>query len=187
MASMMQCPHEGCGRPFIVPWEKKGELMKCPFCLQSVFADQIGLVHIEEGISKENLPPIIQSYKTSKLELLCVGNSGSGYIKAQVHVEWFNPIPDAVNRKLLLDGKCLPIRNHFRKERVNYCWFEIPDGYLCWYCRRAQIKPNVEERRCFCMSDGQFIDLGEAMTGLTMDLITSFYPQYSNWNITVSS
>lgn len=88
MASMMQCPYEECGRRFIVPWEKKDELMNCPFCSQSVFADRIGLVHLNEEFDAENLPPIILSYdKTARLELSCLGNTGAGYIHAQVMVE----------------------------------------------------------------------------------------------------
>ena len=150
MASMMQCPYKECGHRFIVPWEKKDELMNCPFCSQSVFADQIGLVHLDEGFNPENLPMIILPYdKTAKLELLCKGNAGAGYIHAQVGVQWYEPQPDEINRTLLMDGKWLPIRNFFRKERTNYCWFDVPEGYLCLVFRRAQIRPDIEERRSF--------------------------------------
>ena len=186
---MMQCPYEECGRRFVVPWEKKDELMNCPFCSQPVFADRKGLVHLEEGFNPENLPPIIQPYnKTTKLELLCAGNAGSGYINAQIGVIWHEPQPDETSQKLLMQGKWLPIRNFYRKERINYCWFDVPDGYLCCYFRRAQIKPNVEERRCFYMNAGQFVDLGEVTTGwTTFNLFQRFYPQYKKWGVTFAS
>ncbi len=183
---MMQCPYEECGRRFIVPWEKKDELMKCPFCLQSVFADRIGLVHIEEGVTSERLPPIIPAYKTSKLELLCVGNVGSGYIHAQVRVMWYEPEPDEVSRTLVMKGKHLPIRNFYRKARINYCWFDVPEGYVCWYFRHAQTKPDVQETRCFYLSDGQYYDLGEVVGGLILEVVQRFYPQYRKWAITIS-
>lgn len=186
MASIIQCANDACRRNFIVPWNKKDELMNCPFCSQPVFTDREALVHTEEGTAPESIPQIVTSYKTSKLELPCVGNAGAGYIQAQVGVMWHKPIPDDLNHKLLMEGKWLPIRKFYRKERINYCKFEVPEGYLCWYHRHAQIKPRIEERRCFYMNDSQFFDLGEVTGMLTFELVQRFYPQYRNWNISIS-
>jgi hypothetical protein len=187
MASMMQCPYKDCGCRFIVPWEKKDELMDCPFCSQPVFADRTGLVHLDEGFNPSNLPPIILPYdKTTKLELLCMGNAGAGYIHDQVGVRWYEPQPDEINQSVLVQGRLLPIRNFYRKDRINYCWFDVPENYLCWYFRHAQTKPTVEERRCFYMHEGQFCDLGEVTGGITFELFKRFYPQYKKWDVTFS-
>jgi len=185
MASMIQCPYDECRHRFIVHYQKKDELVSCPSCSQSVFADRQALVHLEDGVVPESIPPIIPSYKTTKLELLCVGNVNSGLIHAQVGVKWYEPHPDNLGCRLSILGRWLPVRNYYRKERTNYCWFDIPDGYLCWYHRHAQTKPLVEEKRCFYMKDGNYIDLGEVTERLTFELVEQFYPQYGKWGITI--
>ena len=161
--------------------------MSCPYCSEPVFCDRQALVHIDDGVDPETVPLKTIPYKTTKIELLCVGNIGRGYIHAQVGVQCYEPQSDDVGKILALDGKWLPIRNVYRKERVNYCSFEVPEGFLCWYHRHSQTKPNLEERKCFYCKDGEFVDLGEVSGGLTMKLVSWFYPQYKNYDVRITS
>jgi hypothetical protein len=180
-AYVIQCPYEECSKWFRVPWERKDELIDCPYCSNSVFCDPLALRKIDGSINPATLPPKVPESKTTKLELLCVGNTANGYIHAQISVRWYEMRVDDANRVIQMIGHCLPIRSYRRQERVNYCWFDIPEGVICHYQRRAQVKPHVEERRWFRINEGQLVDLGGS---LSFDF-AQYYPQYRHYSFSI--
>lgn len=103
---------------------------------------------------------------TAPIELVCVGNDGGGYIKAQCRVGWIEVLVD--DKKKLLDCKdtFIPMKNYRREDRINYCRYDIPQGVICYYNRSIQTNPRMEEEKWFRVEDGQLVILGDTVGGV---------------------
>jgi hypothetical protein len=114
---------------------------------------------------------------TTTIELVCVGNDGNGYIKAQCRVGWFEVALNEDERKVQFVDHFIPMREYRRKNRVNYCRYEIPEGVICYYHRAIETKPRKEESRWFRVDDGKFTILGDIVGG-TSSFAQVFLHQY---------
>jgi hypothetical protein len=99
--------------------------------------------------------------KITTIELACVGNAANGYVNAQCMVEAFEIFASESERTIDVCLRGIKMKDYERKDRVNYCRFEVPEGEICRYVRRIQIKPYLQERKWFRIVEGQLVELAD--------------------------
>jgi hypothetical protein len=119
---------------------------------------------------------------TATVEIVCVGNAGKGYINANCLVQGCDIQLDHEKKEIIhSEYEFILMKEFYRKDRVNYCRFEIPDGAYCNYCRTIQIKPRIQERKWFRIENGKMIILGDVTTGLwTGFALDIYFGKYKN-------
>jgi DNA polymerase-3 subunit epsilon len=167
-----------CGQRVLVDSTASGLEFNCPACG--------AVMHVPSMAQSHDAEPAIErpgqqlGRTTTKVELMCVGNSGGGYINAQVHVMWFEVLVDEARRMVDVIEHCLPIKSHRREKRINFCEYDVPEGVVCFYYRHVQTKPDVYESRFFRVDNGEFQALGN---GAQCDFYTSYLGEYRGYDI----
>lgn len=99
---------------------------------------------------------------TSKLELVCVGNYKGRPTDTQCQVVAITETIDHTKRSILLYQAIVFVKSFRTVDKTHYCSYEIPDGVVCFYRRRVQTVPSVNEGRFFKMDNGNYIELAVA-------------------------
>jgi putative phage-type endonuclease len=168
-----------CGQHLALDSANGGQEFVCPACSRTLRVPKLTLVDpVPSTAASAPLP--VPGCPTTKMELMCVGNAGSGYINAQIRVLWFELLVDEQHKKVDVIEHHLPIKGHRRENRVNYCEYEVPEGVICFYDRHVQTKPNVRECRFFRVENGQFQGMGD---GAPCDFYTRFLNDYRGYDI----
>ena len=100
---------------------------------------------------------------TSKLELVCVGNYKGKPTDTQCQVMAMTETIDHVKRTIRVYQTIIFVKSFRTIDKTHYCVFEIPDGVVCFYRRRIQTVPSVNEGRFFRMQDGVYTELGAGL------------------------
>ena len=98
--------------------------------------------------------------RTSNLELVCVGNYAGRLTDTQCQVMVITEVIDHTKKSGLLYQTNLYVKSFKTIDNIHYCSYEIPDGVVCFYRRRIQTVPSVNEGRFFRMDDGVYTELG---------------------------
>ena len=97
---------------------------------------------------------------TSKLELVCVGNYKGKATDTQCQVMVITEKLDHTNKAGRLYKTILYVKSFTTIDKTHYCLYEVPEGVVCFYRRRIQTVPSVNEGRFFKMDDGVYTELG---------------------------
>jgi hypothetical protein len=97
--------------------------------------------------------------KTSNLELVCVGNFKGKATDTQCQVTAITETIDHTKHSVMLYQTIIPVKSFTTVNKMHYCLFEIPDGTICFYKRRVQTVPSINEGRFFKMEDGVYTEL----------------------------
>lgn len=123
--------------------------------------------------------------KTTTLELECVGNAGNGYINAQCLVLWFEVLVNEDQKKVRCISHYLTMKDYRRKDRINYCRFDVPEGVICCYIRSVQTKPSKQESKWFRIDNAQVAILGDVVGG-TCSFVKMFLQKYKHYDYEMS-
>src|ERR1035437_9883429 len=131
------------------------------------------LPHLENG---EGYRAPSGPIRTSNLELVCVGNYAGRVTDTQCQVMVITEVIDHTKKSGLLYQTNLYVKSCRTIDNTHYCSYEIPDGVVCFYRRRIQTVPSVNEGRFFRMDDGVYTELGVGTEAI--EHITCFLRDY---------
>jgi|ERR1035437_893621 hypothetical protein len=118
---------------------------------------------------------------TTTVEIVCVGSFSNNYIHESCRINSIEVTIDHLGKEIRLDEyPSLPIVEFTRKDRVNYCKFEILDDAFGWYRRPIQTKPYKVEKKWFKVENGNLIVLGDLPKPHFQGILDDFYSEYKN-------
>jgi hypothetical protein len=115
---------------------------------------------------------------TTPITFECVGSPT--YVRLQCEVAGYAVKLDHDKKEMhIIPHPYIYMKSFIRKDKVNTCRFDVPEGIYCSYRRRIQVKPAIYESRWFTMQDGRMVILRDDEDGLSMlDLPKLFFSEY---------
>src|ERR1017187_5173660 len=102
------------------------------------------------------------------------------HIHDQCQVSGYDVKIDHEKKEMFIgEHSAITIKDFTRKDKVNYCRLEIPEGVYCNYFRKIQVKPLLYEGKWFMVKNGEMIILKDDIEGLSrFDLQKFFFKEY---------